>query len=74
MTPLRRPVRRKVPSLNHGDLVVTLSEEGIYLRQLRHRQQFLLPYGAAFVRAAFLHADRARAEKQAARRTRRTRR
>lgn len=75
-TPLSRDVTRKVCSASFGDLVVTLSREGIYFREPRRRTKFLLPYGNAFQRAAFLYAENekrqrrelAKAKRQARRR------
>lgn len=71
MTRLTKPVTRKVPSLSYGDLVVTIAEEGVYYRQPRRRQSFLLPHGAAFQRAVTLHVAREKAEKKAAKKSRR---
>ena len=72
-TRLSKPVRRVVSTLRHGDLVVTLAEEGIYFREPRRRTSFLLPHGVAFQRAVDIHLQRARAEKKAARAARRGR-
>lgn len=69
MTRLTRPVRREVMSLHHGPLVVTLAEEGVYLRQKGRRTKFLIPYGVAYQRAVALTVDASRREKKA--RTRR---
>lgn len=67
--PLTRPVTRQVTSLHFGQLVVTLAEEGVYLRQRGRRRSsaVLLPYGVAFQRATMLHLSRERAEKKAVR-------
>ncbi len=70
MTPLSKTVTRKVCSAMHGDLVVTLAHEGIYFREPRHRTRFLLPYGVAFQRAAFLHVEADRRERRAAKKLR----
>lgn len=72
-TRISKPVRRVVPTLRHGDLVVTIAEEGIYFREPRRRTSFLLPHGAAFQQAVNLHIARERAEKKAARASRRSR-
>ena len=67
MTTLTRPVTRKVPSLSFGDLAVTVTVEGLVLRQHRHRQNYLLPWGLAFQRAVTLHVEAARDKKGAKR-------
>ncbi len=67
-----RRALRKVCSRDHGDLVVILAPEGIYFRQPRGRTKFLLPYGFAFQKAAFLHAEVTKRERRAARKARRT--
>lgn len=65
-----KPVRRIVTTLHHGDLVCTITEEGVYYREKRRRKAFLIPHGVAFQRAVDLHIARERAEKKAARTTR----
>lgn len=70
LTRLTRAVRREVGSVNHGPLVVMLTEEGIYLRQKARRTKYLLPYGRAYQNAAQLFADRLRAERASARKKR----
>lgn len=72
-TRISKPVRRVVPTLRHGPLVVTIAEEGIYYREPRRRKAFLIPHGVAFQRAVDLDIQRERAEKKAARTTRRAR-
>ena len=72
-TRISKPVRRIVSTLHHGDLVVTLAEEGVYYREPRRRTAFLLPHGVAFQRAVDIHLQRERAEKKVARLTRRVR-
>lgn len=72
-TRISKPVRRLVPTLHHGPLVVTIAEEGIYFREPRRRKSFLLPHGVAFQRAVDIDIQRERAEKKAARLTRRAR-
>jgi len=54
MTRLTRNVTRKVATLRHGDLVVTLTAEGLAIREPRRRRQYLLPYGVAFQQAVAL--------------------
>lgn len=67
MTELTRPVKRKVVTQHAKPLVVTLTPEGIYLREPRRRQGFLLPYGHAFQQAARLWVEHERRLKKAAR-------
>lgn len=62
-----RTLRREVPSLHHGPLILTITEEGIYYREKRRRTAFLLPHGVAFQNAVSLHVRRERAEKNATR-------
>ncbi len=50
-----------------GDIIATLAGEGIYLRRAGSRENFLLPWGHAYLRAALLEADRQRAERKAKR-------
>ena len=69
-----KPVRRLVATLHHGDLVCTITEEGVYYREKRRRTSFLIPHGVAFQRAVDLHLARERAEKKAARTTSKRRR
>lgn len=66
-----RTLRREVPSLYHGPLVLTIREEGIYYREKGRKTSFLLPHGAAFQHAVDLHVRRKRAEKQAAKKAKR---
>ena len=65
MTALTRTLHRKVQGHDGSDYVVSLAAEGIYLRRPRRRTKYLLPYSHAFLRAAYLEADRQRREKQA---------
>lgn len=66
MTKLTKPVSREIETLNGTRLVVTLSPEGILLREKGRRavSTFLLPYGVAYVdaierkRAALARAKR----------------
>lgn len=67
MTELTRPVKRKVFTQRHQPLVVTLTPEGLWLREPRRRQGYLMPYGTAFQMAARFYADAERARKKAAR-------
>lgn len=66
-----RTLRREVPSLRHGPLILTIAEEGVYYREKGRRTAFLLPHGAAFQYAVGLQVQRDRAEKSAARKTKR---
>jgi hypothetical protein len=68
VTPLNRPVRRKVCTSRGDELVVMLDKEGIWLREPRRRTAYLLPYGVAFQRAATLYADAERRTKTEQRR------
>ena len=70
-TKLTRPVRREVLTLRGSELIVTLTDVGLELREKRRRTAYLLPYGAAFMRAAELAADVLRRMKAEARRSRR---
>jgi hypothetical protein len=72
-TRISKPVRRVITTLHHGELTCTITEEGIYYREPRRRTSFLIPHGVAFQRAVDLHIQRERAEKKAARVTRRAR-
>ena len=65
-----RRVKRQVTTSRGEPLVLLLTPEGIWLREPRRRTAYLLPYGAAFQRAAQLHADAERAAKAAARKSR----
>lgn len=67
MTELTKPVKRKVVTQRDKPLVITLAPEGIYLREPRRRQGFLLPYGQAFQHAARLWVENERRIKKAAR-------
>jgi hypothetical protein len=67
MTNLTRTVRRKVATHRGEPLVIALAPEGIWLREPRRRNAFLLPYGAAFQRAVTLAVDAERREKAARR-------
>lgn len=66
-TRLSKPVARGVYAPRHGDLVVTLTAEGIYYREKGRRTAFLIPHGVAFQRAVDLHIRQQRAEKKARR-------
>lgn len=71
MTDLTRPVVRKVTTLRGETLVVTLTPEGLLLREPRRRSGFLLPYGVAFMQAVRIQVDAERREKAAKRKTKR---
>lgn len=70
MTPLSKPVRRSLMTPQGKQLVVTMSPEGLYVREKLRRTSYLLPWGAAYIRAALLHAERERADKIARRKAR----
>lgn len=72
MTVLSRPVERVVATLRGEQLVVRLTPEGITFRYPRQRRSsaLLIPYGVAFVKAAFLAA----AARQAAKKVKRVKR
>lgn len=71
-TRLTKPVHRVVVTLHHGEMRCTIAEEGVYYREKGRRKSFLIPHGVAFQRAVDLHLARERAEKKAARTTRKT--
>jgi hypothetical protein len=71
VTDLTRPVVRKVTTLRGETLVVTLTPEGLLLREPRRRSGFLLPYGVAFMQAVRIQVDAERREKAAKRKTKR---
>jgi hypothetical protein len=62
---LKRVVRRKVFSARGESLVVLLAPEGVWVRQLRRRHSYLLPYGVALQTAVRLSVDALRREKAA---------
>jgi len=64
MVELTRPVRRKVYTRHHA-LVVTLTPEGVWVREPRRRVAYLLPYGVAFQYAVRMHVDAEKARKKA---------
>lgn len=70
MTDLTRPVTRKVVTLRGETLVVTLTPEGLLLREPRRRSGFLLPYGVAFMQAVRMQVEAERRAKAAAKRER----
>jgi hypothetical protein len=71
VTELTRNVTRKVTTLRGEKLAVTLTPEGLLLREHRRRSGFLLPYGTAFLQAVKLALEADRRAKQAARQARR---
>ncbi len=62
-TRLDKPVRRRVETATR-DLIVSLTPSGIELRETGRRTTYLLPYGVAFVRAAYLAVQAEKAEKR----------
>jgi hypothetical protein len=59
-----------VPSLRHGELVVRVEEEGIWIRQKGRRKLFLLPHGRAFQLAVQLDVARQRDARKGSRKKR----
>lgn len=51
MTELTKPVSRKVHVSGKGDFVVTLSKDGVSIRQARRRKTVTLPYDQLALRA-----------------------
>lgn len=72
-TRLSKPVRREITVPRHGELIVTVSIEGIYYREKGRRRAFLLPHGVGFQRAVAMQVEAERAEKKARRKQRRSR-
>jgi hypothetical protein len=72
MTDLTRPVTRKVVTGRGEPLVVTLTPEGLVIREPRRRSGFLLPYGVGFQLAVRLHVDAEKRAKAAARKAKRS--
>lgn len=70
-TRISKPVRREVAVPRHGDLVVTLTIEGIYYREKGRRRAFLLPHGVGYMRAVTMQVAAEKAEKVARRKARR---
>ena len=71
MTELTKNVRRKVATLRGQPLVVTLSPEGIWIREPRRRIAYLAPYGQVFTMAARMYADAEMRRRKVARAARR---
>lgn len=69
---LHKPVARVVETDRYGPLVVTLTAEGLVLRQKGRRTRYLLPYGYAYVRGATLAAQAIVASKPARKKVRRS--
>lgn len=65
-----KPVHRRVDVPRHGPMTVTITVEGIYYREFKRKKSFLIPHGYAFQQAVSLHIARERAEKKAARASR----
>ena len=65
-----RPVRRKVYTTSGQPLMIEVAPEGIYLREPRRRQRYLLPFAHAHLQAVRLEVDRQRREKLAERKER----
>lgn len=51
---LTKPITRQVLDVAGKPLIVTLTVEGILFRRPRHKDQYLLPYGAGETRAQIL--------------------
>ena len=71
MTDLTRPVTRKVTTHRGEVLVVTMTPEGLVIREPRRRSGFVLPYGVAFMQAVRLQVEADRREKAAAKKAKR---
>jgi hypothetical protein len=69
-TRLERPVTRRIETPSR-DLVVTMTANGLELREAGRRTSYLLPWGVAFVRAASLSVQAERAAKRHAKKTNR---
>lgn len=69
-TRLDKPVRRRIDT-GSRDLVVTMTPAGLELREAGRRTAYLLPWGAAFLRAAALFAQAERADKRRAKKANR---
>jgi hypothetical protein len=68
-----RPVRRVIDTARHGTLTCIMTVEGIYYRERGRKKSFLIPHGVAFQNAVSLHIARERADKKAARASRKRR-
>ena len=72
MTRLTRKLRREVSDLRRGDLVITLAEEGIFMRQKGKRTTYgPISYGLVMLQGEKMAAEalrRERAEKKKLRR------
>ena len=51
MTELTKPVSRRIHVSGKGDFVVTLTKQGVSIRQFRKRKTVTLPYGPLAMRA-----------------------
>lgn len=72
-TRLNRPVARETDVTHDArPIIVTLSSEGVILREKGRRKSFTLPYRRAFVMAARLEADATVAAKKSKRRVSRS--
>lgn len=70
-TELNRKVKRRVYTRRGEPLVVTLTAEGVYLREAGRRTAFLVEYGFAYQIGAKMAAEAARAQRKAARKAKR---
>lgn len=57
MTPLNKVVRRIIDIPGEGLYVVSMTREGFTFRKSRTRKEYVLPYGAALLRAAASSVD-----------------
>lgn len=78
-TELRKAVARELPHVvrtptGTRPLVATITAAGVELRAKGTRTRYLLPWGAAWIRAAALHAAAEKEARRAARAERRARR
>ena len=65
---LTTAIRREVHTREYGELTVTFTAEGVYMRQKGRRAEYLLPYGTAYFLAVKAEVDSQRAVKRAGKR------
>ncbi len=63
MVTITRRVVRKVTTHKGQQLVVSLTPEGLWVKEYKRRRAFLLPFGHALQVAARLEVDALRAER-----------
>jgi hypothetical protein len=69
-TRIGRPVRREVSTRHWGELIVSLTPEGIELRQKGRRKRYVVPYGVVYQRGAEIEAVAMKRERDAKRKAR----